>query len=200
MGKLTVVCLKKPSKSKKHSREEKKSVEEKKSPLQSEPAQVEPVAPKTLRTHRKKQEPCKEKWIVFVEGAPEAKKSPQIAAGDKGKGILCEPSPPPKKQKLNPLNEPVRVTSTEESFRPSVALHYDLCLKGAAGPVEVATASAAVSRMVNSLNIMGSELWTKLNIDNPNNLLDLGIHASVLVLALISIFFQQVFHMLLFFC
>ena len=190
MGKLTTVCLKNPSKSKKHSREEKKSVEEKKSTLESELAQTEPVAPKTARIHRKKQESCREKGIVIVEGAPEAKKSPQIAVGDKGKGILREPSPPSKKQKLNPPTEPARAASVEESFKLSVALHYDMCLKGAAGPVELATASAAVSRMVNSLNIMGSELWSKLNVDNPNNLLDLEIHASVLVLALISICLQ----------
>ena len=88
MGKLSVVCLKKPSKSKKHSREEKKVVEEK-SPLpESKSVQPEQAAPKTTKTHRKKQEPRKRKGIVIVEGIPEAKKSPQIAAGDKGKGIL----------------------------------------------------------------------------------------------------------------
>ena len=188
MGKLAAVCLKKPSKSKQQPQEEKETEEGRKSPLQPEPTQVGPAAPKSARVHRKKLEPRRDKGIVIVEGAPEAKKSPQIAPGDKGKGILREPSPPPKKQKPNPPSEPMRVPQIEEPFRPSVALQYDLCLKGAAGPVEVATASAAVSRMVNSLNIMGSELWAKLNIDNPNNLLDLGIHASVLVFALTSRF------------
>ena len=95
---------------------------------------------------------------------------------------------PKKPKKLNPSTEPAKAASIEESFRPSVALHYDLCLKGAVGPVKVATATTAVSRMVNSLNIMGSELWSKLNVDNPNNLLDLGIHASVLVLTLTSVY------------
>ena len=64
---------------------------------------------------------------MIVEGDPEAKKSPQIAAGDKGKGILREPSPPAKKQKLNPPTEPAKAASIEESFKPSVAVHYDLC-------------------------------------------------------------------------
>ena len=64
---------------------------------------------------------------------------------------------------------------------PSVRIHHDLFLKGAAGPIEVATTSAVVARVVNSLNIMGSDLWSKLNVDNPNSLLDLGIHASVMV-------------------
>ena len=76
MGKLTAVCLKKPFKSKKHSREEKKSFEEKNPLPESEPAQTEPVAPKTARIHRKKLESRREKGIVIVEGAPEAKRSP----------------------------------------------------------------------------------------------------------------------------
>ena len=188
MGKLTAVCLKKPSKSKKHPQEEKKKIEETKSLPQPELTQVEPAAPKSARVHRKKQEPRRDKGIVIVEGAPEARKSPQIAPGDKGKGVLREPSPPPKKQKPNPPSEPVRIPQTEELLRSPITLQNDLYLKGASGPVEVATATATVSRVVNSLNIMGSELWAKLNIDNPNNLLDLGIHASVLVFILTSRF------------
>ena len=89
MGKLTAVCLRKPSKSKKHPREEKKKVEEKKSPLQSDPAQVEPAAPRPTRTHRKKQEPRQEKGIIIVEGALEAKKSPQIAVETRAKGFCA---------------------------------------------------------------------------------------------------------------
>ena len=51
-------------------------------------AVTEPAAPKVPRVHWKKQEARKNKGIVIVEGAPEAKESPQIATGDKGKGIL----------------------------------------------------------------------------------------------------------------
>ena len=125
MGKLTVVCLNKPSTSKKHAREEKKNVEEKKPPLESEVVVADPAAPRVPRVHRKKKGTHKEKGVVIVEGAPGAKKSPLIPAGDKGKGILHEPSPPPKKQKLNPSVEPKQAASAEEPSMPSVALHHD---------------------------------------------------------------------------
>ena len=76
MGKLAAVCLKKPSKSKKQPQEEKETEEGRKSPLQPEPTQVGPVAPKSARVHKKKLKPRRDKGIVIVEGAPEAKKSP----------------------------------------------------------------------------------------------------------------------------
>ena len=109
MGKLAAVCLKKPLKSKKQPQEEKETEEGRRSPLQPELAQVGPAAPKSARVQRKKQETRRDKGILIVEGAPEAKKSPQIAPGDKGKGVLREPSPPPKKQKPNPPSEPARI-------------------------------------------------------------------------------------------
>ena len=167
MGKLTAVAFDKPSMSKKHAREEKKSTKEKKTSPELEVATGDPAAPKVPKVKRKQKGPHKEKGIVIYEGVPEAKKSPLIPAGDKGKGVLHEPSPPPKKQKLNPPAEPAQAASTEEPATPSLRVHHDLFLKGAAGPVEVATASAAISRVFNSLSIMESDLWSKLIVDNP---------------------------------
>ena len=183
MGKLTDVCLKKPSRSKKNDREEKKNFTvEKKTPTpKPEVTAADPVAPKVPTVHRKKKETSKEKGIVIVEGTPEARKSPSIPAGDKGKGIMHQPSPPPKRQKINPHLEPRQVGSVDEPAMPAIDLRHRLTLKGAASPVEVATASAAVSRVVHSLNSMGGDLWSKLSVDNPTNLLDIGIHASVLL-------------------
>ena len=86
--------------------------------------------------------------------------------------------------------ESQRVALIEEPSKPAVELHRHLSLKGAVCPIEIATASAAVARMVNSLNIMGSDLWSKLNVYSPNNLLDLGIHASVLVLISTLVYFH----------
>ena len=78
---------------------------------------------------------------------------------------------------------------------PSVRIEHELFLKGAAGPIEVATASVAISRVVNSLNTMGGDLWSKLNDDNPQNLFDLGIHASVMVfIPSFSTFARRIFH------
>ena len=62
-----------------------------------------------------------------------------------------------------------------------IDLHHRLAIQGAAGLVENATASATFSRVVHSLNAMGGDLWSKLSIDNPMNLLELGIHSSVVV-------------------
>ena len=180
MGKLTDVCLQKPSRSKKNAREEKKKLTKTPTP-EPEVTTTDPVALRVPRVHRKKKETQKVKGIVIVEGTPEARKSPSIPAGDKGKGIMHEPSPPPKRQKLNPPLEPRQAASVEEPTMPAIDLPHHLTLKGAAGPVEVATASAAVSRVVHSLNAMGGDLWSKLSIDKPTNLLNLGIHASVLV-------------------
>ena len=126
MGKLSAVCLKKPLKSKKQPQEEKETEERKESPLQPEPTEMGPAAPKSARVHRKKQEPRRDKGIVIVEGAPEARKSPQIAPGDKGKGVLREPSPPPKKQKPNPPSEPARVSQTEALPKPTLSVQNDL--------------------------------------------------------------------------
>ena len=157
-----------------------------KSPAQSEPTEMGPAAPKSSRVPKKRLEPRRDKGIVIDEGAleREARKSPQIAPGDKGKEVLREPSRPPKKQKPNPPSEPARASQTEALPKPTLSIQGDLYLKGAAGSVEVATAGAAVSRVINSLNILGGDLWARLITDNPNSLLDLGIHALTTVFIL----------------
>ena len=157
-----------------------------KSPVRTEPTDVGLVAPKPSRVPKKKPEPRRDKGIVIDEGAleREARKSPQISPGDKGKKVLREPPRPPKKQKPNPPNEPARASQTEALPTPSFSIQDDVYLKGAAGPAEVATAGAALSRMVNSLNILGGNLWVRLMADSPNNLLDLGIHALTTVFIL----------------
>ena len=157
-----------------------------KSPAQSEPTEMGPAAPKSSRVPKKRLEPRRDKGIVIDEGAleREARKSPQIAPGDKGKEVLREQSRPPKKQKPNPPSEPARASQTEALPKPSFSIQDDVYLKGAAGPAEVATAGAALSRMVNSLNILGGDLWARLMADSPNNLLDLGIHALTTVFIL----------------
>ena len=190
MGKLSDVCLKKPLKSKKQPQEEKETEERRKSPLQPEPTEMGPAAPKSSRVPKKKLEPRRDKGVVIVEGVlePEARKSPQIAPGDKGKGVLRETSRPPKKQKPNPPSEPARASQTGALPKPTLSFQSDLYLKGAAGPVEVATAAAAMSRVANSLNILGGDLWARLTVDNPSGLLDLGIHALVTVFILTSKF------------
>ena len=154
-----------------------------KSPVQSEPTEVGPAAPKSSRVLKKKLEPRRDKGIVIDEGAleREARKSPQIAPGDKGKEVLREPSRPPKKQKPNPTSEPARASQTEAFPTPSFSIQDDVYLKGAAGPAEVATAGAALSRMVTSLNTLGGDLWTRLMADSSNNLLDFGFHALTMV-------------------
>ena len=183
MGKLSAVCLKNPLKSKKQPQEEKETEERRKSPLQPEPTEVGPAAPKSSRVLKKKSEPRRDKGIVIDEGAldREARKSPQIAPGDKGKKVLREPPRPSKKQKPNPPNEPAQASQTEALPTPSFSIQDDVYLKGAAGPAEVATAGAALSRMVTSLNPLGGDLWTRLMADSSNNLLDFGFHALTMV-------------------
>ena len=103
------LCLRKPSKSKKHAREEKKKPK-KETPI-PEPETVivaDPVMPKVRQTPRKR-DAKKSKGIIILEGqvTPEPKEVPSFSVYDKGKGALHEPSPPLKKQKLNPPTEPV---------------------------------------------------------------------------------------------
>ena len=186
MGQLSAVCLKNPPKSKKQPQERKETEETSKSPVRTESTDMVLAAPKSPRVPKKKSEQRRDKGVVIDEGAfeREARKSPQIAPGDKGKKVLREPPRPSKKQKPNPPDEPTRASQTVALPTPSFSIQDDVYLKGAAGPGEVATAGAALSRMVNSLNILGGDLWTRLMADSPNNLLDLGIHALTTVFIL----------------
>lgn len=109
MVNMEELCLRKPSKSKKHARDEKRKPK-KETPI-PEPETVvvaEPAMPKVCQTPRKK-DAKKSKGIIILEGqgTPELKDLPPIVADDKGKGALHEPSPPLKKQKLNPLTVPI---------------------------------------------------------------------------------------------
>lgn len=90
-----------------------------------------------------------------------------IPAGDKGKEPMYEPSPPPKKQKLNPPVEPRQGASLEEPAMSAIDLRHRLTLKGVAGPVEVATASTVISRVVHSLNAMGVTFEVSSTLTTP---------------------------------
>ena len=186
MGKLSAVCLKNPPKSKKQPQERKETEEVNRSPIRTESTDVVLAAPKSSRVSKKKPELRRDKGIVIDEGAleREARKSPQLAPGDKGKKVLHEPPHPSKKQKTNPPNEPTRASQTMAFPTPSFSIQDDVYLKGAAGPGEVATAGATLSRVVNSLNTLSGEMWTRLMADSPNNLLDFGFHALTMVFIL----------------
>ena len=103
--------------------------------------------------------------------------------------------PPPKKQKTTPLVEPRKDASAEGGNRPFVDLNLRLEMDDATEPLGVATASAALSRMIHIANTMDSGMWNKLGDDNEMKLLDLGIHSSVMVRILL--FFTS-YHVLVF--
>ena len=92
------------------------------------------------------------------EGTPEVVQPPLVPTGDKGKEVVQDPPPLAKRQRTIPPVEPRQAASVEEPVRLVINLHHRLAIQGAAGPVEIATASAIVSRVVHSLNAMGGDL------------------------------------------
>ena len=145
---------------------------------------VEPASPKVRRTPRKR-DAKKSQGIVIHEGqgAPEVKKLPSIAADDKGKWVLHEPSPPSKRHKPNPPSEPVQPAPTGGLKTIFADLNHRLEMEDAVGPLGIATASAALSRITHTVNNLGSGVWNKLKVEDEMQLLDSGIHSSVMVCA-----------------
>lgn len=78
--------------------------------------------------------------------------------------------------------EPRQTSSVPEVLaRHEVKLHHHLSVHGVAGVSGTNTAVTVVSRMIHSLNILGGGLWSRVIDDNVQNLLELRIHASILV-------------------
>ena len=147
---------------------------------ETEPAAVEPAVPKKSR-YRKKSDTPKELGVVFREVPPEKPKSPLVPAGDKGKAKLTkEASPPSKRQKTTNLPEVVDEPLAPEAELKNMMASY-LSLDEAAGSSGQTLATQAVTGVVESLNFIGSELWTKLQKSGFNNLLELSLRTSVVV-------------------
>lgn len=179
-------CLRKPSKSRKPVRAEKKKTKKEDPVPEPDTVEVaEPASPKVRRTPRKK-DAKKSQGIIILEGqgAPEAKRLPSIAADDKGKGVLHEPSPLSKRHKPNPLFEPVQPASTGGLKTIFADLNLRLEMEDVVGPLGIATASTALSRITHTANNLGSGVWNKLKVEDEMKLLDCGIHSSVMVRAL----------------
>ena len=172
MGRFANAALRKPkqSRSKKTTRGEKRKLDTKgrsptpehRSDLEHEHAAGLPKpeiaqAPKKPRTPKKK-DASKKTGIVITEPVPEAREATLAPARDKGRENMHEPSPLTKRQKVTPPMEPRQAASVEELARHVVDLNHRLSIDGAAGPLEVATASAVVSRMTHTLNILGGYL------------------------------------------
>ena len=179
MGKLSSVVALKPPKA---SRAKKDAVGEKRkdpsSPVhetlpETEPAAVEPAVPKKSR-YRKKSDTPKELGVVFREVPPEKSKSSLVPAGDKGKAKLVkEASPSSKRQKITNLPEVVDEPLAPEAELKNMMASY-LSLDEAAGSSGQTLATQAVTGVVESLNFIGSELWTKLQKSGFSNLLELS--------------------------
>lgn len=91
-------------------------------------------------------------------------------------------SPLAKRQKVTLPTELRQASSVpKELARHMIDLNHPLSIYGATGLVEVATTSTIVSRMIHTLNVLGGDLWSRLSDDNTMNLLDFGIHTSVMV-------------------
>ena len=118
---------------------------------------------------------------MFREVPPEKPKSPLVPAGDKGKAKLTmDASPPSKRQKTTNLPEVVDEPLAPEAELKNMMASY-LSLDEAAGSSGQTLATQAVTGVVESLNFIGSELWTKLQKSGFNNLLELSLRTSVVV-------------------
>lgn len=118
---------------------------------------------------------------MIRESTSEVVQSPPVPAGDKGKKVVEDVPPPKKKQRTIPSAEPRQTTPVDGTKRLFVDLNLRLDLDDAAEPLGVSTASAALSRMTHTANTMGSGMWNKLGDDDEMNLLDPGIHSSLMV-------------------
>ena len=142
---------------------------------------AEPAAPKKSRVLRKK-DAQKEKGIVIKEPTPEVRDSPLVASGDKGKGISEQSSPPAKMQKTTEVSEPRQASLVPEVVaNPGISINHCLSLDKMTGPSESTLAVQAVESMVRSLNLLGGDFWGRLQSDNINSVLELGLHTSVVV-------------------
>lgn len=175
--------MRKPSKSRKPARaEKKKTTQEDLVPEPETVAVAETTSPRVRRTPRKR-DSKKNLGITIHEGQgpPEPKKLPSIAPEDKGKWVLNEASPRPKRHKPNPSSEPVHPTPTSGLKTIFADLNLRLEMEDTVGPLGISTASAALSRITHTANNLGSGVWNKLKVEDEMQLLDCGIHSSVMV-------------------
>lgn len=141
----------------------------------------EPEAPKQPKVKKKANDP-KVTGVVFKEIVPQEKKSTLAPPRDKGKGILDEPFPMAKWQKMTTIPEQRQVSSVPEVLdRQEVDTNHHLSLHGVAVFSWRAIAAEAMARVAHSLNILGGDLWGRLQDDNVNNLLELSVHTGVVV-------------------
>lgn len=147
---------------------------------EDEVAAVEPAVPKKSR-YRKKSNTPKEQGVAFREVIPETSKSPLVLAEDKGKKrVVVEPSPPSKRQKMAPISEAGEEPLAPEAELKNMIAPY-LSLDEAAGSSGQTLAAQAITSVVEALNFVGGDLWSNLQRNKINNLLELGLRTSVVV-------------------
>ena len=131
---------------------------------------------------QKKTDAPKEKEVVFKKVVPQEKKYTLAPAGDKGKGILEESSPPARRQEMTTILEQRQASSVPEVLaRQEADANHHLSLHGVASSSRRNFALETMARMAHSLNIFGGDLWDRLHNDNVNNLLELCVHTGVVV-------------------
>ena len=114
----------------------------------------EPEAPKKPKLP-KKTNTQKEKGIIFKDVVPQVKTN-LAPAGDKGKGVLEEPSPPAKRQKMTVVPDPRQASSVlETTTKPGINISHFLSFHQAVGPSDDTLATRVVASIVHSLNIPG---------------------------------------------
>ena len=100
----------------------------------------------------------------------------------KGKGKFVEPPCLAKKQKLTPVPEQRLLTFIPEVVnRREVDIQQHLSLHENAGSSRQAIAVDMMSRMAQSLNVVGNDLWERFRTDDPLALVELGIHSKVVI-------------------